>query len=178
MKTREKSPWERRSYSRYPIREYSAHEKRCAKPRHLPPRAPGAEWRVCSRESDPANALLCGGERSGLACPVSSRVISGPRTIVLPQQAGADQSEKGQNREHRAHTVPEIPGALVRGPRASQLARGCVGCDASELLVHRHVHEDRKQEATPNVEYAGQRDEPEAARPGPRGVGCERRDEK
>src|SRR5918993_579212 len=98
-------------------------------------------------------------------------------TAVLAQQAGAHEGEERQNREHRTHAVPEVPHAFVRGPRACQLARGRAGGDVSELLVHRHVHEDRKQEASPDIERAGQRDEPEAARPGPPAMGGERREQ-
>ena len=101
------------------------------------------------------------------------------RTAVLAQQAGAQQGEERQNREHRTHAVPEVPHAFVRGPRACQLAWGRAGGDVSELLVHRRVHEDRKQETSPDIERAGQRDEPEASRASlePPVMGGERREQ-
>src|SRR5215207_1528701 len=86
---------------------------------------------------------------------------------VLAQQAGGNEGDERQKREHCPHAVPEVPRVFVSGSRARQLARRRVGGDASKLLVHRHVYEGRQQEAAPYVERASQRDEQKAARPGP-----------
>src|SRR5215207_5111225 len=94
---------------------------------------------------------------------------------VLAQQAGGNEGDERQKREHCPHAVPEVPRVFVSGSRARQLARRRVGGDASKLLVQRDVDEDGQQEAAPHVEHAGQRDEPESARAGSRGVHHERR---
>src|SRR5215207_10837704 len=96
---------------------------------------------------------------------------------VLAQQAGANEGDERQKREHRAHTVPEVPRAFVSGSRARQLARRRIGGDAGELLVQRHVHENRQQESAPNVEDAGQSNQPETARAGSWAVHGERREQ-
>src|ERR671912_632384 len=61
--------------------------------------------------------------------------------------------------------------------RARELDRRRIGGDAGELLVQRHVHENRQQESAPNVEDAGQSNQPETARAGPWEVHGERREQ-
>jgi hypothetical protein len=88
---------------------------------------------------------------------------------------GRERQAPMRDRKASDENMVRTPFQKFHGPSYSALtcARAVGGAHlahAGEFLVHRHVHQERHHEATPDVEYAGQRHQHEAARTVRRGV--------